>query len=173
MNTKLNTGLLFLLLVGLAFNFYRDYQRDEKIKSQQDVSVTAVTHEASPFYTAPKDPVYEAEKPPVGPVTTISFDRTEHDFGKIQESSIYKTVFKFTNTGKEDLLISDAVGSCGCTVPSWSKESIAPGKSGEISVAFDTHGRMGENLKTVTVTSNTNLSKTVLNIHSMVIPISK
>lgn len=172
MNTKLNTALLLLLLIGLGTNFYRDYQRDKAFKSLQEVSVTAVSHEPSPFDTAPKDPVYETDKPPVGPVTTISFDKIEHDFGKIKAESIYKTVFKFTNTGKEDLLISDAVGSCGCTVPSWSKEPIAAGKSGEISVAFDTHGRQGENLKTVTVTSNTNPSKTVLNIHSLVIPIS-
>ena len=61
--------------------------------------------------------------------------------------------FEFTNTGKEPLIISDAKGSCGCTVPQWPKEPIAPGKMGKIKVTYDSK-RTGNIDKKVTITSN-------------------
>ncbi|HQF29733.1 MAG TPA: DUF1573 domain-containing protein, partial [Bacteroidia bacterium] len=76
--------------------------------------------------------------------------------------------FKFTNTGKEPLLITDCKGSCGCTVPKWSKEPVTKGQSGYINVSYDTK-RQGPFTKTVTVTSNAGKGMTkVLTIKGVV-----
>ena len=64
----------------------------------------------------------------------ILFDKETHDYGTMQQHANGECVFVFTNTGSEDLVISNAKGSCGCTVPSWPREPIAPGKTGELKV---------------------------------------
>ena len=83
----------------------------------------------------------------------IVFEQEIHDFGTIDYSGDGTYAFKFTNTGKEPLLITDCKGSCGCTVPKWSKEPVTKGQSGYINVSYDTK-RQGPFTKTVTVTSN-------------------
>ncbi len=77
---------------------------------------------------------------------------TNHDFGKIFYSSDGTHAFKFVNAGKEPLLLSRPLSSCGCTVPTWPKAPILPGDSGTINVAYNTH-ILGEFNKTVTVYS--------------------
>lgn len=83
----------------------------------------------------------------------ISFDKETHDYGTMQQHANGECVFVFTNTGSEDLVISNAKGSCGCTVPSWPREPIAPGKTGELKVKYDTK-RIGLINKSVTIQSN-------------------
>lgn len=91
----------------------------------------------------------------------ISFEKDVHDFGTIKFGGDGVYEFKFTNTGKEPLIISNAQGSCGCTVPTWSKEPIKPNGSGTIKVSYDTK-RPGPFSKTVTITSNAkSASKTI------------
>ncbi len=68
---------------------------------------------------------------------------------------IRNPAFRFTNTGKTPLLISEARSSCGCTVPEWPQSPIAPGESGEIRARFDSNGRTGQQQKTITVLANT------------------
>jgi len=92
--------------------------------------------------------------------TEITFERDLHDFGEIIQGENVSTEFKFTNTGKNDLIITDAHGSCGCTVPEWPKEPIPPGGSGAIKVAFNSANRSSVFNKTVTVTTNTIPSST-------------
>lgn len=77
------------------------------------------------------------------------------DFGQITQGEIITTVFRFRNVGKSDLIISSAQGSCGCTVPEWSKEPIKPGKNGEVTVTFDSNGKFGVQNKTITLVANT------------------
>ena len=68
----------------------------------------------------------------------MSFDKTFHDFGTIQEGETVETIFTFTNSGKSDLIIVDARGSCGCTVPEYPKNTpISPVETGKIRVSFD------------------------------------
>jgi hypothetical protein len=101
----------------------------------------------------------------------LSFDKTEHDFGTINEGDVVETVFAFTNTGKSDLTILDARGSCGCTVPDYPKNTpIAPGDSGEIKVKFDSANKPGNQTKTVTLTTNTQRGREILRIKTMVTP---
>lgn len=83
----------------------------------------------------------------------IEFEKDVHDYGTIQQNGNGTYEFKFTNTGTEPLTISNAKGSCGCTVPEWPKEPIAPGESGVIKVKYDTK-RVGPFGKSVTLQSN-------------------
>ncbi len=96
---------------------------------------------------------------PVGPITSIEFEETEYDFGTVMEGEKVVHVYKFKNTGSEPLIISNAKATCGCTVPSWPREPIAPGESNEIKVQFDTKnkGKVGGQVqsKRVTITANT------------------
>lgn len=98
------------------------------------------------------------------PKTTVKFDKMEHDFGKIKQGDKVKYAFKLTNSGKEPLVISSAKGSCGCTVPSYPKEPVAPGATANIDVEFDSKGKSGLQTKTVTINANTDPNPTRLTI---------
>ena len=100
----------------------------------------------------------------------ISFDKTEHDFGTINEGDIVETIFTFTNTGKSELIISSAKGSCGCTVPQWPKEPILPGEKGEIKVKFNSDRKPNKQQKQVTLATNTDQGKEILIIKAQVTP---
>ncbi len=103
----------------------------------------------------------------------ISFSKTEHDFGNINEGDIVETIFSFKNTGKSELIITNARGSCGCTVPQWPKEPIPPGGSGEIKVKFNSNGKPNKQRKTVTLTTNTAQGKETVVIKAQVTPKKK
>jgi len=106
---------------------------------------------------------------PVGPLTKVNFEDTRYDYGTVEQGEKVVYVFKFQNTGKEPLVLSDVRPSCGCTTPKWTREPLAPGENGEIHVEFDTKGKSGQQTKTVTVTANTDPSKTVLTLAGEVI----
>lgn len=88
------------------------------------------------------------------PKTIISFDNTKHSFGEIKEGEVVKHSYHFKNAGQNPLLITRAVASCGCTVPSYPKEPIPPGGEGDIVVEFNSKGRKGHQKKNVLVYSN-------------------
>ena len=101
----------------------------------------------------------------------ISFLEKSHDFGTIkEEKGPVKYEFEFTNTGDAPLMIISAKGSCGCTVPTYSKKPIQPGKKGKINVTFSPTGRPGEFHKTVNVKLNTPEKYTLLRISGVVLP---
>lgn len=97
------------------------------------------------------------ETPVTAPVQVskaqIKFNKETHDYGTIKNGADGTCVFEFTNTGTEPLMITNAKGSCGCTVPEWPKEPIAPGAKASIKVNYDTK-RTGAINKSVTITSN-------------------
>jgi hypothetical protein len=93
----------------------------------------------------------------------IKFENTVHDYGTIEQGSDGSYEFKFTNEGKTPLILSNVRSSCGCTVPSWTKEPVAPGKEGAIKVVYNTHN-VGNFSKTVTVSSNAKNSEVMLQI---------
>ena len=106
-----------------------------------------------------------------GDFPVIEFDKKNHDFGEIKEGLIAETEFIFTNVGQSDLIILDASGSCGCTVPDYPKNTpIKPGETGKIIVKFDSNNRPGMQRKAVTLVTNTAKGKQILNIKSIVIP---
>lgn len=89
----------------------------------------------------------------IGGGPEIEFEKDVHDFGTLTQGGDASTEFKFTNTGMEPLIISNARGSCGCTVPSWPRQPIKPGESAAIKVKYDSN-RIGPINKSVTITSN-------------------
>jgi len=100
----------------------------------------------------------------------IQFNKETHDYGIIKYNADPYCVFEFKNTGNEPLLITEARGSCGCTVPEWPKEPIAPGATGMLKVTYDTK-RVGSFQKSVTITSNAvNDPVKVVNIKGEVLP---
>jgi hypothetical protein len=106
-----------------------------------------------------------------GDLPVMSFERAEHDFGTINEGDVVETSFAFTNTGKSDLIILDARGSCGCTVPEYPKNTpIAPGETKEIKVKFDSANKPGNQTKTVTLTNNTESGRDIIRIKTIVTP---
>ena len=89
----------------------------------------------------------------------IKFAKDIHDYGNVEYGGNGQCTFEFTNTGNAPLIISNAKGSCGCTVPSWPKEPVAPGATASLSVKYDTK-RPGAINKSVTITSNASNSPT-------------
>lgn len=99
----------------------------------------------------------------------IEFEKEIHDFGKVIQGERVSYGFKFKNTGKSDLVISQVKTSCGCTALKFSKEPIKPGEERVITVTFNSSGRKGIQNKTITVLSNCQPSTTVVRIKAMVI----
>lgn len=88
------------------------------------------------------------------PKTRIAFEEPHYDFGMLKEGEKVRHTFTFKNTGDHPLVISDVRASCGCTVPSYSKNPVAPGQSGTIEVEFNTRNQKGKNNKNIIVFSN-------------------
>ena len=86
----------------------------------------------------------------------IKFDKTAHDFGKFsEEDPIVKCTFTFTNTGDKPLVINQAVASCGCTVPTYTKTPVQPGEQGTINVTYNGTGKFpGHFKKSITIRTN-------------------
>ncbi len=103
------------------------------------------------------------------PITQVVFDAYEHDFGTIKEGEVVRHVFRLTNVGENPLIIRNARGSCGCTVPTWPKEPIPPGESAEIPVEFNSKGQVGQVQKTVFIDANTDPSPIKLTIRATVV----
>lgn len=114
---------------------------------------------------AQTETVPSALEDPNAPVMT--FTKEAIDYGTIKQDADGNRTFSFTNTGKSPLIISEAHGSCGCTVPTYPKEPIMPGQKAEIKVHYDTH-RVGPFSKSVTVNSNAKNSPSVLKISGTV-----
>ncbi len=98
----------------------------------------------------------------------LSIEETTHEFGAIAQGVVVEHTFRFSNTGDAPLIISSAIGSCGCTVPIWPKEPIMPGNEGEIKVSFNSEGKYGLQDKTVTINYNTDSGPVILHMKGKV-----
>lgn len=169
MNPKANTYLLAFIAVMTVANTVliltnnNDSGRVIEPLSENTALVQAA-NDHSRFEQ--EQPEMNAPKPAAGPPTTMAFAQTEHDFGKIKQNTENKHIFTFTNTGANPLIIQDAKGSCGCTVPKYPKEPIAPGQTGEIEVVYSPGTQKGQQMKTVTLMANTEPEQTVLQIRA-------
>jgi hypothetical protein len=103
----------------------------------------------------------------------IVFREYEHNFGKVTEGEKVACVFNFENQGTTDLVIASATTSCGCTVPDFERKPIAPGKTGNLEVVFNTSGRNGIQTKTITVKSNAITPVVLLRIRAEVVKSNK
>ena len=104
--------------------------------------------------------------------STIDFVSNVVDYGTIEHNSDGVRNFVFTNNGTDPLVIKSAKGSCGCTVPTWSKEPIAPGATSEIGVKYAT-SRVGEFKKMITLVTNASKKPVILTIIGKVNPAAK
>ena len=100
---------------------------------------------------------------------TIDFESKVVDYGKIEHNADGVRKFVFTNNGTEPLIIKNAKGSCGCTVPTWPKEPIVPGATAEIGVKYATN-RVGKFTKTITLTTNADKKPVILTVKGEVNP---
>ncbi len=100
---------------------------------------------------------------------TMVFEKEVHDFGDITEGEKVSYSFKFKNTGKTDLVITSATASCGCTVPNYPEDPIAPGDEGTIDVVFDSENRPGKVDKKITIIANTVPNTVVIKITGNVV----
>lgn len=107
----------------------------------------------------------EAPKPdslPIRPKTTIAYDSAFYDFGTVKQGVMVKRTFRFANTGTDSLRITDVKTTCGCTVPEWPRQPVAPGGTGEIKVEFNTADKSGRQLRILRVVANTDPAETIL-----------
>jgi len=165
------TNISFLFAIALfAFSCKSDDSAREDARQSLNAAPTptATANPATPAATA--NPAQAASKPaaPTGPTTAMTFGEDIYDFGEIDTGEKVKHVYKFQNTGSEPLVISNATGSCGCTVPTWPKEPIPVGGEGEILVEFDSKNKSGNQSKRVTITANTDPVNTYLTIKGKV-----
>jgi len=126
-------------------------------KEEDKLSTDAVTNSASADGKASID------------LPEIKFEEDEFDFGLITQGEKVSHAFRFKNTGSKPLVISGASGSCGCTVPEWPTEPIAPGGEGRINVVFSSEGKKGLVEKTVTVVTNCEPSTRILRIKTEIV----
>ncbi len=105
--------------------------------------------------------------------TEVQLIDSVFNFGTINEGDKVERSFKFKNTGKKALVISNATASCGCTVPEKPEQPIKPGQTGIIKVVFNSQGKEGHQEKTITVTANTFTSFPYLKLVGDVTPVKK
>lgn len=130
--TKVNTMKNFIILCVLSFFTLSSAVAQVDAKSGKEMKINMMQNTTGPV---------------------MSFEADEVDYGTIEQHSEPLRVLKFTNTGTEPLVIKNARGSCGCTVPKWQKEPIAPGETSELEVRYATN-RLGKINKKITITTN-------------------
>ncbi len=171
MKENLKIGLLGIIALTLIVDtFIMDHSHSGEISTTPTSNIVASPTPSTNNLMPEKVITPPANTPPVvnRPTTNISFAEASHNFGEIMQDSKNTYIFKFTNTGNEPLVIENAKGSCGCTVPTYPKEPIAPGATGEIEVVYSPGKQQGEQNKTVTITANTEPNVTTLNISATV-----
>lgn len=146
---------------------------EESTKKEGKVVSAIAAGEANPEWEAKLKEIEkeeaEREKQEKSNVTSLSFDRLEHDFGTIASESQNETTFIVTNTGDKPLIIDEVKASCGCTTPKKPEKPIPPGKSDKIVVGFKPNAEQkNEIIKTVTVAANTDPRISTLTIKSFV-----
>ena len=161
------TNLLSILLVCMISvsckNENSSSENDENVEVIENNSVVPNVNEGSE--TISSDIATDGKYP------AMTFAETNFDFGEIVQGQKVEHTFTFKNTGEADLILSDAKSSCGCTVPEYPKNTpIKPGASGNMTVTFDSEGKLGPTSKTITVMCNTESGNEVLEITTNINP---
>ncbi len=165
MKKTLFSGLLLMALSLFMVSCANETSADQAAARAKVESTTPTAPATPTAQPAPNTPAA-----PVGPTTVMEFGETEFDFGTVTEGEKVSHTYAFKNTGSEPLILSNAKGSCGCTVPKWPKEPIAPGASGEITVEFNSKNKKGPRNQKVTITANTEPAQTFIYLKGNVEP---
>jgi len=159
MTYNLRLKLLFISLLAMAACNGTNNAGNSNDKDKLPVSLVSNPHTANGM-----DATAAAMKP------TLDFADTLHDFGSIHEGEKVMYSFAYTNNGKTPLIITAAIGSCGCTVPNYSSDPVAPGKTMNMQVTFNSAGKPGHQEKSVTIHDNTVRGEHMLFIKADVTP---
>lgn len=151
---QLKVGILAVALIGFLASCQNANQ------GVREAARENVSNAVQPATSATQTPAQPAV--PAGPTTVMAFNETTFDFGTVPEGEKVAHTYTFTNTGNEPLILSDAKGSCGCTVPQWPREPIAPGEDAVVTVEFNSKGKKGKRNQKVTITANTNPPQTFI-----------
>lgn len=174
MKENIKIALIGLIAVTLIINTFMKGEDDSSAEHDQNSSAvvnppasSAVASDGS----MKNNPNVQKNDPIVDnrPKTVMVFDEYDYDFGDVEQNTENEHIFKFHNDGQEPLVITDAKGSCGCTVPEYPKEPIPPGESGEIKVVYSSGNQQNKQTKSVTITANTDPGTTVLKINANVL----
>ncbi|MFN3876295.1 MAG: DUF1573 domain-containing protein [Flavobacteriales bacterium] len=168
MKDKIQIALLAVIAVALGIIAWGQLKDSSGSQSGSIVAANSSTSSSGQSF----DPMAANSNPVVDnrPKTTITFESYEHDFGTVKQDTKNKHIFRFTNTGKEPLIIESATGSCGCTVPNYPKAPIPPGGKGEIEVEYSPGKQENQQQKSVKVVANTEPKETELRIRAFVQP---
>jgi len=134
------------------------------------LSFTACKEGASAKVDESKKEIAEERDSKTQAYPVMEFEEQEFDFGAVEEGEVVEHTFVFTNTGDAPLIVSNAVATCGCTVPTWTKKAISPGDKGEMLVKFNTRGKPNQQMKAVRITANTQSGRETLRIKAFVNP---
>jgi|SRR5690625_1484251 len=149
------TMLMLAAVAMIAFASCKDEGKASQKMADNPVETAQVSSEQDAQNTADKFPV-------------LTFDENPYDFGTVKNGEMLEHEFTFTNTGDAPLKVLKANPSCGCTVPEWSKDPIAPGEKGSLKVKFDARGRSGKQHKNVRLTTNTEKGNEVLSFSATI-----
>jgi len=170
---KLLTSKLFVIVavITLMLSACKDKDGEKRIAElEARLAELETTGGGAAIPVTPATTTSPTNVKPEGPLPSFEWNETEWDFGTINEKDVVEHTYVFKNTGEAPLIIESAKPSCGCTVPSWSKEPIPVGGTGEILVKFDSKGKPNIQTKTVTVTANTWPKVTTLRFKTFVTP---
>ena len=168
MKEEIKIALLAIIAGTLIVQTYMQWNSIETTTPSSTISGTLNNNPNNPSQITTANPEATAPSRPSIPPTAIKFMEESFDFGTIKQDTENKHVFKFRNMGSNPLVIENAHGSCGCTVPTWPKEPVAPGAEGEIEVIYKPGKQQGKQTKTVTVSANTEPKETRVAITSEV-----
>lgn len=169
MRNNIVKSLFFIAMIAVITTACKDRDAEKKI-AQLESRLAELEGKKSAGAPAATPAAQAPEEKPDGPLPTMEFPKTEHDFGTINEGDVVEYTYAFKNNGAAPLIIQGAQGSCGCTVPDWTKEPIPVGGTGFVKAKFDSNGKTNIQNKTVTVTANTWPKQTVLRFKAMVTP---
>ncbi len=150
---KMNKIIGTFLILGMSSFFVACSGEKSSEASTDDTSASAditntITDDASTMN------VEVANTEVAANLAAIEFEEQVHDFGDIKEGEVVEHVFKFKNTGEAPLILTGVQPSCGCTASDYTKDPVAPGSEGTISLTFNSSGKPGAQNKTATVKAN-------------------
>lgn len=163
---KLFKPAFFALVLSMGLMACQSGNSDVREAARENLEPAANTV-APPNPNVPAQPANNVAVPS-GPTTAMAFAEETFNFGTVTEGEMVTHTYSFTNTGDNPLIISDAKGSCGCTVPSKPTAPIPPGETGEITVQFNSNNKKGERNQKVTITANTNPPQTFIYLQGTV-----
>lgn len=167
---KVAIKLMSVLALAVLIMSCKDRASEKRIAELESRLAQIEGNKSAVTPTPSLTPEAAPEQKPEGPLPVLNFERTDHDFGTIREGQKVSYTYKVTNTGAAPLIIQNAQPSCGCTVPTWTKDPIPVGGTGFVTAEFDSNGKPGIANKTITVTANTWPKVSTLRFKAMVTP---